>query len=481
MAPGTGDTGVVGWCGLDVGSTTVEAVVTEAGGSRLLARARLPTPVTHPRPGWVEHDPTALADTARRALDEVLAAAGTEVAALGIVSQRATVVAWDARTGEALGPAISWQDRRTTERVETLLASGVLALDSAAAPKAWWLLEHVTAVRDAAGAGRLRLGPVDAWIAACLAGPDAAVTDVAQASTTLVFDPGAGAWDPAAAAAHGVPVDALVPLVDTVGVHSRAEIGGRDLALAARSGDQSGSCVALGVTAPGRVKVSLGTSGMLDEHTGSEPGGGGGTYPVALWRLDGTVSFAREGVIHAAGSSLDWLVEVGLLDDPADLDVVAGAVDDAAGVWFVPALAGLGAPFHDTTARGRFEGLTRATGRAHLVRAVVEGIAHRVVDLLEAVGVGDGSPVVVDGGLTRSRVLIGRIADLAGREVQVAAPVPVAAVGAAHLAGLGVGAVTGLPTAPLVATETVAPAGPDPAGERAAWREVLDRTRRSGR
>ncbi len=459
-------------CGLDLGSTTAQGVLVDAAG-RVVASRRAKVAVRFPRPGWVEHDPDGLVGTARRLLEDL---GGLDVApvALGIVTQRATVVAWDAVSGEALGPAISWQDRRTSERVAGLLADGVLALDSALAPKAWWLLRHLDTVGAAARAGRLRLGPVDAWLAARLAGPDAAVTDAAQASATLLFEATSGTWDAAASEAHGVPVEALVPVVDTVGAVGSVDLGGRRVAVTARSGDQSGSCVALGVTRPGRAKISLGTSGMLDEHTGTTPGGGGGTYPVVLWARDGITTFAREGVIHSAGSTVEWLVGLGLLDDPRRFDEVAGSVDDSGGVWFVPALAGLGAPHHDDTARGRFEGLSRATGRAELVRAVLEGLAHRVVDLVEAVGA--TGPLRVDGGLAASRLLVRRVADLSGRPVEVARDPATAAVGAAHLAAVG----AGLAPFPddggsLVEVDVVRPGGTDPHGERRRWYELLGR------
>lgn len=428
---------------LDLGTTGVRALVVDAAGA-VRGRAWLPLATRFPGPGRVEQDPdemwTASVAVLRQALAEARAQA-RDVAGLGVVTQRATALAWDAKTGRALAPAVGWQDQRTAPRVAELRAQGIpiTTLPSATRFEAW--LREDGAVAQAARAGRLRLGTPDAWLGSRLCGVGVHVTDPGQASCTGLYDLAAGDWSAGAAALFSVPLQALPRVVGTAEVvgETPRELLGAALPVVARAGDQQAASFAQGVHAPGDAKLTLGTSAMLDLHAGGEPPAfEGGAFPLALWRLSGRDSFCREGMVVTAGAVVEWLVALGLLASAGQLDAVAGCVPDAGGVVFVPALQGLGTPWLDDAARGFAVGLTRGSTAAHLVRAAVEGVAQRCADLCEALRL-DARPLRVDGGLARSRLLLQQIADASGRTLLRAAETETTALGAALLAGLATG------------------------------------------
>ncbi|MDX1650784.1 MAG: FGGY family carbohydrate kinase, partial [Myxococcota bacterium] len=260
--------------GLDLGSTRACAVVVDPEAEPAVrGRGQRPVPTRFPAPGHVEHDPEALVDCAAGALAEALASAGAharEATGLGIASQRATALAWDAETGRPLAPAIGWQDQRTAAEVARLRARGIPATTQASAPKWAWLLRERREVAQAARAGRLRLGTPDAWLTARLAADGAAVTEPGHASCTGLWDAGTGGWSEAAAALFQVPLEALPLLGDTAGVAGETAAArlGAPVPLAARAGDQQAAAFAQGVHAEGRAKLTLGTAAMLDVHTG---------------------------------------------------------------------------------------------------------------------------------------------------------------------------------------------------------------------
>jgi glycerol kinase len=427
---------------IDLGTTSVRALVLEPGG-RVLGRGARPLETRFPAPGRVEQDPESYFTRALQALRLALEAAraqASDLAALGIATQRATALAWSADTGRALAPAIGWQDQRSAPRVAELRAEGVHITTLPAASKFEWWLRHEASIREAARRGLLRLGTPDAWLAFRLSG-EGSVTDAGQASCTALFDLARGAWSERACALFGVD-PAWLPRV----VASNAPVGcaralGAEVPLAARAGDQQAACFAQAVHTPGDAKLTLGTAAILDVHTGRDAAAAGrGAYPVALWQLTGhAMDCGLEGTVISAGAALDWLVRLGLLRAPADADAVASEVASSEEVAFVPALQGLGTPYLDAEARGLLGGLTRGTTRAHVVRAVLEGVAQRCVDVCEALRL-DARPLHVDGGLSRSDVLCQVLADLGGRPVLRAAEAEATARGAALLAGLGVGA-----------------------------------------
>jgi glycerol kinase len=305
-----------------------------------------------------------------------------------------------------------------------------------------WLLSHEPALRAAARAGRLRLGTPDAFLGDRLTAGACFATDPGQASVTGLWSLRDADWHPGALALFGLERAWLPAPVATSAIagETPAALLGAPVPVAARAGDQQAATFAQGAHAPGAAKLTLGTSAMLDLHTGVSPARpAGGAWPLALWTLAaGEPAFGLEGTVVTAGAAFEWLAELGLVADGSEIDAVAGRVASSEGVAFVPALQGLGTPFLDEDARGAWSGLTRATRREHLVRAVVAGVAQRCADLCEALPLRD-EPLRVDGGLARSALLLQELADLAGRSLHVAAELETTALGAAFLAGLATG------------------------------------------
>ena len=409
---------------LDIGTTTIRLGLFEIdlgrelglgpdlGRGERLAIARASLDHSVPFAGAVEQDPAAFVAEARRLWDAVLAAAGVtsaEVGALGIANQRATIVCWSSATGQALRPAVGWQDARSADAVAELVTSGIPVNTSASCTKMRWLLDHDPVVAAAAADGTLRMGTVDSWMTWALSDGTAFVTDPGNAAATGLYDPRLGDWSAGALDLFGVPRG---PLAEVVA--SDADVGAALLLdpdggvrLTARLGDQMAACAAHRLE-PGGAKITLGTSAMLDVHAGTAPGPApGGCYTLPLWRRTGadgatTEEFMFEGSINTAGSVIEWLVRIGLLERVEALDAVAAEGRPGA-ARFVPALAGLGTPHHDPAARGEWTGLALDTTGPDLVRAVVEGIADRVAELADHMG---ARSLAVDGGLSRSQVLV---------------------------------------------------------------------------
>ncbi|MFI5316638.1 MAG: FGGY family carbohydrate kinase, partial [Myxococcota bacterium] len=429
---------------LDLGTTSVRALVVRADG-RVLARAQRPIGASFPRPGWSEFDPEELVSRSGEVLREALASAGLaagEVAGLGIVTQRATALCWDAATLRPLAPAQSWQDQRTADRVAEFRKLGIPFTTLASATKFEWWLRHDDAVRAAARAGRLRLGTPDCWLAARLTSAGPHVSDPGNASCTGLFDAAKAEWSQPLLDLFGVPRESLPEIAPTSGVvgETPAALLGAPVPVAALAGDQQAAAFAQGVQSRGDAKLTLGSSAMLDVHTGESPADPTpGAYPLALWTLaDGARAFCLEGTVITAGSAVEWLVGLGVARDAAELARLATSVESSGGTRFVPALQGLGTPYLDDAARGAFIGLSLGTRPAHLSRALLEGIAQRCADVCESLPIGDG-PLRVDGGLAQSDLLLQALADLTGREIQRAAEVEATALGAAFLAGLALG------------------------------------------
>jgi glycerol kinase len=466
---------------IDLGTTRTRALVVEAGGS-ILARASHPLDARFPQPGWVEQDPEQLLERSVAALRAALATARCEaadLAGLGLVTQRATAIAWNRRTGEALAPAIGWQDQRTRPQVVALAARGIPLSTQPSATKFEWLLENVPAVADAARRGELALGTPDAWLAARLSDPARPITDASEASATALFDLRTGEWNTELLHTFGLQAGWLPEIVPTTSVcgETQAHWLGAPVALAARAGDQQSACYAQGVREPGDAKLTLGTAAMLDVHVGAAPGSPPrGAYPLALWQHEGSpLALCWEGSVITAGAAIEWLHELGLLARVEDLDTIAASVPDAGGVVFVPSLQGLGTPFMDERARGWIGGLTRGTTQAQLVRAAVDGIAHRCADVCAAL-VAPGTAIRIDGGLSRSRILLQTLADLAGHPLLRSSEVESTAVGGAALAARALG-LEG-PPATTEGSERIEPrrgAAEIREAARARWRRALAR------
>jgi glycerol kinase len=436
---------------LDLGTTSVRALLVEPGGA-VLGRHQLRLPVAFPAPGRVEQDPELLFARSIEVLAGALSAGGAtarDVSGLGIATQRATALAWEAGSGKPLAPALGWQDQRVAEGLRRLRAEGLPLSTQPAVAKFLWWLEQEPAVQAAAGAGTLRLGTPDAWLGDRLSGGTAHVTDPGQAGCTALYDPRTGDWAHGFLERLGIEARALPQIVASAAVVAETPpaLLGAPVPIAARAGDQQAAAFAAGVRAPGQAKLTLGTAAMLDLHTGNRPATPpAGTVPLPLWRLparrgalSGEESHCLEGHVATAGAALDWAVSLGLARDVPALETLAASTPDAGGVVAVPAFQGLGTPYGVESARGLVGGLTRGSGAAEIARAFFEGVAHRCTDVWETLAPAD-ELLRVDGGLARSRLLLGLLADFSGCVVLRARELEGTALGAAALAGLGVGA-----------------------------------------
>ena len=427
---------------VDAGTSSVRASVVRPDGSIAVEHRRAVLTST-PNPGFVEFDAAALAaaalDVAGRAMDD-----GGGVAAVGIANQRASTVVWDRATGEPVGPGIGWQDLRTAVMCLMLQSSGVRLAPNVSATKLAVLLDMADPDRQR----DLCFGTVDTWLAWTLSSGALHVTDATNAGLTgLVLEDGS-AWDDAVLEELNIPASVLPRIVDSSGILGPALALDCAPPLAAMAGDQQASLVGQGCTRTGLAKATFGTGGMLDLCVGPSPPafgprGQAGCFPVVAWRRGGTDTWGIEAVMLSAGSAVEWLRDdLGILSSAEESDEVAASVPHTGDVWFVPALVGLGTPHWDFGARGTLIGLTRGSGRAEIVRAVLEGVAHRGADLLEAAEADSGLTIAslrVDGGMSANATFVQALADACQRPIEVS-PVPEATtVGAAYLAGLAVG------------------------------------------
>jgi glycerol kinase len=354
----------------------------------------------------------------------------------------------------------------------------------ASATKFEWFLRHEAAVSAAAREGRLRFGTPDVWLTDRLTGGGVFATDASQASCTGLYDLRSGAWSEPAFACFGIDRSCLPVVVPTnavVGETPRSWLGA-SVPIAARAGDQQAATFAQGALAPGAAKLTLGTSAMLDLHTGDTPARAPrGSYPLALWELEpGPRAFCLEGTVITAGSAIEWLVDLGLLASASDLDSVAARAPTSEGVVCVPALQGLGTPWLEAGARAILLGLSRGSRAEHVVRAMIEGIAQRCADVCDTLALPPG-PLRVDGGLSRSDAFVAALADALGREVWRAAETETTALGAVYLAGIAVGVWRSAQeaVATAAAPEQITPRIGDAerTALRASWQRAVERAR----
>ncbi|MFM7044719.1 MAG: FGGY family carbohydrate kinase [Ilumatobacteraceae bacterium] len=389
---------------------------------------------------------------------------------------------WDAVTGEPLGPGLGWQDLRTVIACITARAEhGIGVAPNQTATKAQWLLDQ----HDPGRTRDLRIGTVDSWLAWVLSGGRLHVTDHTNAAVTGLLLPDASGWDDRACDALRVPMSMLPSIVDTSGVFGEATALPGSPPLAALVGDQQASLVGQGCVRPGMAKVTFGTGGMLDLCTGPDAPpragrGNAGTFPIVAWSRGG-ITWGVEAIMLSAGSNVDWLVDdLGIIDSPAASHDVAAQCATSDGVMYVPALMGLGTPWWDYGARGTMLGITRGSGRPQIVRAVLEGVAHRGADLVEAAERDAGLSVAalrVDGGMSRNPTFVQALADASGRPVEVSRHTEATTVGAGFLAGLAVGTWESFDevAAAWQPSHVVAPAG---SADRHRWAEAVERSRR---
>lgn len=432
--------------GIDAGTTGVRAVLFDEDGS-VAASAYREIASRYPRPQWMEQDPAELWQSTRAVIEEAIAtasASAADVAALGITNQRSSIVAWDGPSGRPLSQMLIWQDTRTAQRCAELQQQGLYITPMMAASKAEWIVRNVAEARDAAASGRLRLGTPNSFLAACLCG-DVHVSDHGNASTTGLYSYFDNAWDPAPLAALGLDEKLLPRLVDSSGEIGRTRVDafGAEVPLAGMAGDQQASLFGLGCVGLSQAKCSYGTSAMITMNSGESVAfGGSGTYPIVAWRYDGRTVLSLEGQVVTAGAAVQWLRDgLGVVADAGETAALARSVDDSGGVWAVPAFQGLGTPMMQADAKAMIGGLSRGSTRAHIVRAVLEGIAQRVADVAESIEQGVAAPASLraDGGASRNDFLMQAQADLLGIPVERSGFPDGAALGAARLAGVGIG------------------------------------------
>jgi len=439
---------------LDQGTTGTRAIVVRDDGS-VAGSAAHEFAQHFPEPGWVEHDAMEIFRTTVAAAREAMAQAREIPAGIGIANQRETVVIWDRATLEPVGPAIVWQDRRTAERCRVLRASGkeslirertgLVADPYFSATKLEWMLRD-PAVRWRAETGELAAGTMDTWLIARLTGGRVHVTDHTNASRTLLYALDRHDWDPELLELFSVPRLLLPDILPSSGVVGTAdeEHLGHALPIAGIAGDQQAALFGQGCVRLGMAKNTYGTGAFLLVHTGPErPDAREGLLTTIACGPRGEPAFALEGSVFVAGAAIQWLRDgLGLLASAAESEAMARSVPDTGGVHFVPAFVGLGTPHWEPDARGTITGLTRGTGRAHLVRAALEAMAFGSADLLAAMErAGElHVPVLrVDGGATANDWLMQFQADVLGRPVERPDVVETTALGAAALAGLALG------------------------------------------
>jgi glycerol kinase len=426
---------------VDVGTSSVRTAIVRPDGT-VDHVARRATPTSVPFPGLVEFDADAMAVAALELAARSLALGGP-VDAVGIATQRASTVAWDPVTGRALGPGIGWQDLRTAGTCLELQAEGLRLSPSESAAKYAWLLDQY----DASRSGGTRLGTVDAWIAWHLSAGGLHVTDSGNAGTTGLLAGDASGWRTDLLDRLGLPLDALPRLVASSGEIGPATALAGAPPICGLAGDQQASLIGQSCTRPGLAKATFGTGAMLDVCVGSRPGfatrGEQGCFPIVAWARHGVTTWGVEAIMLAAGSTVDWLVEdLGLLTSAQESAAVAAGCADTGGVVMVPALSGLGTPQWDFGARGALLGLTRGSGRAQLVRAVLEGVAQRGADLLEAFEADAATTIGalrVDGGMSANPVFVQALADACRRPIELSPHLEATTLGAGYLAGLAVG------------------------------------------
>jgi glycerol kinase len=445
---------------IDQGTTGSTALVLDHG-LNVLARANQEFPQIYPQPGWVEHDPEAIWSSVEASVTEALGVAGvspSSIRAVGITNQRETSLFWDRATGEAVHNAIVWQCRRTTPMCQRLRAEGHqervraktgLVLDPYfSGTKAAWVLDNVPGARARAESGELAFGTIDTYLVWRLTQGAVHVTDVTNASRTMMLDLHTVCWDDSLLEMLGVP-RAVLPEVrgssDVYGHTAGLSFLPDGIPIAGIAGDQQAALFGQACFAPGDVKSTYGTGSFVLMNAGTEvPVSDHGLLTTIAWRLgDAPTVYALEGSVFIAGAAVQWLRdELKILDSAPEVETLARSVPDTGGVMVVPAFAGLGAPYWDPEARGAILGLTRGSGRGHLARATLEGIAHQVSDVVEAM-VADSQGALgtlkVDGGAAANDLLMTMQADLLGAEVSRSAILETTALGAGFLAGLAVG------------------------------------------
>ena len=440
---------------LDQGTTSSRAVLFDNHG-RLLRSAKQEFYQIFPRPGWVEHDPTAIWSTQILTAKKAIAARRTGIAAIGVTNQRETTVIWDRHTGKPIHNALVWQDRRTAPIIDDLTArgyssyirktTGLIPDAYFSGPKIKWLLDNIPKAKKRARKGDLLFGTVDTFLVWKLTGGRVHATDPSNASRTMIFDIKRGSWDPRLLDLLDIPTDMLPVVNPSSGIfgHTDPSIFGREIPISGIAGDQQAALFGQAGFEKGAAKNTYGTGCFVLLNTGTQiPASRFGLISTIAWSLGNRVSYALEGSVFIGGAVIQWLRDrLGIVHKASETELIGHKTPDSGGLFFVPALTGIGAPYWDMYARGLIIGITRDTTRNQIVRAALESICLQTVDVLEAMTRTARSrfrSLKVDGGASVNDFLMQLQADLLGLPIERSAIAETTALGAAFLAGLGVG------------------------------------------
>ena len=443
---------------IDQGTSSSRAIVFDHEG-KVCATAQKEFTQHFPQPGWVEHDPREIWSSEAAVIAEAITAVGInglDIAAIGITNQRETTIVWDAATGEPVYNAIVWQDRRTAGYCDTLKAAGLtekirektgLIIDAYfSGTKIKWILDNVPGARERATRGELRFGTVDTWLVWNLTRGEVHVTDVSNASRTMLFNINTLSWDRELLELLDIPLSMMPSVRSSSEVygHTKTTLFAHEVPIAGIAGDQQAALFGQMCTEPGSVKNTYGTGCFLLMNTGEKPVlSKNNLLTTIAWKIGDKVNYALEGSIFVAGSVVQWLRDsLGIIRSSSEVEALAERVPDNGGVYFVPALTGLGAPYWDPYAHGTITGLTRGATAAHIARAALEGIAFQTMDIVGAME-RDASvklaELKVDGGASRNNLLMQFQADVLGTSVIRPMVTETTAMGACYLAGLAVG------------------------------------------
>ena len=443
---------------LDQGTSSSRAIVFDRNGQTMAVAQKEFTQI-FPKPGWVEHNPMEIWSSQASVIAEAITSIdinGLDIAAIGITNQRETTIVWDAETGDPVYNAIVWQDRRTSEYCDSLKAEGRtemirsktgLIIDAYfSATKIRWILENVPGAKEKAEQGKLRFGTVDTWLIWMLTRGEVHVTDVSNASRTMVYNIHDLCWDKELLDLFGIP-ESMMPQVRSsseVYGHTKTTLFAHEVPISGIAGDQQAALFGQMCTEPGSVKNTYGTGCFLLMNSGEKPiMSSNNLLTTIAWKIGDKVNYALEGSIFVAGSVVQWLRDgLGIIRSSSEVEELAASVPDNGGVYFVPALTGLGAPYWDQYAKGCLYGISRGTTAAHIARAALEGIAFQTMDIVNAMQKDAGvelGELKVDGGASRNNLLMQFQADILGTSVIRPKVTETTALGAAYLAGLAVG------------------------------------------
>ena len=486
---------------LDQGTTSSRCVIFDHKGNMIACASKEFTQY-FPKAGWVEHDAEEIFESQLFCAREALKRSGlapTDIAGIGITNQRETTVVWEKRTGKPICPAIVWQCRRTAERCAALVRDGkaeMIKRKTGLSPDAYfsatkleWILENVQGARERAERGELLFGTVDSFLIYRLTGGRAHATDPSNAARTLLFNIHTMQWDAELLTLFGVPAAMLPAVLPSCGVFGETDAAllGAPIPISGVAGDQQAALFGQCCFTRGAVKNTYGTGGFLLMNTGDRiVSSDNGLLTTVGWQIGDQVTYVLEGSVFVCGAAIQWLRDgLGILSSAAESEALAASVPDTGNVYFVPALTGLGTPYWDPYARGTIVGISRGTTRAHIVRATLEAMALQTVDLLDAMRRDADIPIPalrVDGGACANNLLLQMQSDLLGLPILRPACIETTALGAANLAGLGVGVFGSLSEiAANVATErTFTPAmrENERAKRLADWHRAVERSRR---